>query len=139
MGYAALFATVWRDFVTDGVPSSGVNNPAKSEIRALGDVLGRYLDPEIITANYAARPGEVLWVDTTAGAVTITAAEAPVDPQATITLIDFKGTWATNNVTFDPGDEVIAVPGDADADSLVCSQNYSVIALGYADGKYRVI
>jgi hypothetical protein len=139
MTFAALFASVWRDFVTDGVPSSGAHNPLKSAIRELGAALGRYLDPKVITANYAAYPGEVLWIDTTAGAVTITAAEEPADPQGTITLIDFKGTWATHNVTFDPGDETIAVPGEADADSLVCSSNYSVIALGYADGKYRVL
>lgn len=30
-----LAASVWRDYVTDGVPSSGGNKPKKSEIRAL--------------------------------------------------------------------------------------------------------
>lgn len=139
MGFYTLFATVWRDYVTDGVASSGAHKPVKSEIRELGQALGRYLDPKIVTANYAAYPGEVLWVDSTAGPITITAALAPEDPQGTITLVDFKGTFATNNVTFDFGDEVLAVPGAADADSLVCSGNFSVIAIGYADGKYRVI
>jgi len=139
MGFATLFATIWRDFVTDGVASSGANNPSKAEIRTLGDALGLYLDPVTVTANYAVRPGQVLWIDSTAAPITITPYAAPVDPQAPFVLIDFKGTWATNAVTFDPGDGAIAVPGDADADSLICSQNYSVIALGYAGGKYRVI
>lgn len=139
MGFYTLFATVWRDYVTDGVASSGAHRPVKSEIRSLGQALGRYLDPQIITDDYAAYPGEVLWVDTTAGPITITAAEEPEDPQGTITLIDFKGTWATNNVTFDPGSEGIAVPGEADATELICSDAFSVIVLGYADGKYRVL
>lgn len=33
------FRSAWRDFVTDGVPSSGVNKPNKSTLAALGDVI----------------------------------------------------------------------------------------------------
>ncbi len=33
------FNTAWRDYVTDGVPSSGRNNPKKTEIRLAGTVL----------------------------------------------------------------------------------------------------
>lgn len=139
MGFYTLFATVWRDWNTDGVPSSGARKPPKSEIRELGLALGRYLDPKIITANYAAYPGEVLWVDSTAGPITITAAQTPTDPQAPITLIDFKGTWATNNVTFNPGSYGIAVPGSADATGLVCSEAYAAAVIGFAGGKYRII
>jgi len=31
--------TVWRDFVTDGIPSSGIHDPVKSEIRVWGTLL----------------------------------------------------------------------------------------------------
>jgi len=31
-----LFASVWRNFTTDGVPESGVHEPVKSDIRSLG-------------------------------------------------------------------------------------------------------
>lgn len=33
------FATVFRDYVTDGVPASGENEPVKSEIRAIGPLI----------------------------------------------------------------------------------------------------
>lgn len=32
-------ATTWRDYVTDGVPASGENEPGKSEIRAIGPII----------------------------------------------------------------------------------------------------
>lgn len=35
MSIAALARYTWRDFLTDGVPSSGVNEPVKSEIRTI--------------------------------------------------------------------------------------------------------
>lgn len=36
---ATTFASVYRDYVTDGVPSSGENDPAKSEIRGIGTLI----------------------------------------------------------------------------------------------------
>ncbi|RWP06709.1 hypothetical protein [Mesorhizobium sp.] len=36
---AAAFNDAWRDYVTDGVPSSGANKPLKSEIRGIGPIV----------------------------------------------------------------------------------------------------
>lgn len=36
-------AWVWRDFITDGVSSSGLNEPSKAEIRAIGPVIEEVL------------------------------------------------------------------------------------------------
>lgn len=36
---ATRFSSAFRDFVIDGVPASGVNNPSKAEIRALGQLV----------------------------------------------------------------------------------------------------
>lgn len=139
MAIAELWASVWRDWIMDGVPSSGAYRPMKQDIRDLGTEMGRRFDPKVVTANYAVRAGETLLIDSTAGPIIITAYAAPVQGQAPFTLIDYKGTWSTNNVTFNPAAVPIAVPGDADATGLVCSSNYSVIAIGYADLKYRVL
>lgn len=139
MGIASLFASIWRDWITDGVPSSGVHRPPKADIRDLGVELARRLDPVVVTANYAARAGEILLIDSSAGPITISAHATPTEGQAPITLIDHKGTWSTNNVTFDPGAVPIAVPGAADATGLVCSDDYAVAAVGYAASKYRVL
>lgn len=37
--FREMFASAWRDYVTDGVPASGENEPAKIEIRAIGPAL----------------------------------------------------------------------------------------------------
>lgn len=36
---AAAFDTAFRDYVTDGVPSSGTHRPAKSEVRGIGAII----------------------------------------------------------------------------------------------------
>lgn len=38
-GIAAAFSSAWRNYVTDGVPSSGAHKPTKSDLRALGDTV----------------------------------------------------------------------------------------------------
>lgn len=38
-GIAAAFASAWRNYVTDGVSSSGAHKPAKADLRALGDTI----------------------------------------------------------------------------------------------------
>jgi hypothetical protein len=95
--------------------------------------------PVLVTANYAARPGQTLLIDSEDAPITITAYAAPVEGQAFITLIDIKGTWRTNNVTFDPGAVAIAVPGGADATGLVCSEDHAVAVIGFAGAKYRIL
>lgn len=39
MAFAKLFAEIFRDFVTTGVPASGVHQPVKSDIRAWGETV----------------------------------------------------------------------------------------------------
>lgn len=40
---ASAFSTAFRDYVTDGVPSSGANSPLKSALRALGVTIEAYI------------------------------------------------------------------------------------------------
>lgn len=55
------FATVFRDYVTDGVPASGENEPAKSEIRAIGPVIESALSTigigALVDVVYATKAG----------------------------------------------------------------------------------
>ena len=56
---ADRFAEAWRDYTVDGVPGSGAHDPAKGEIRALGDLLDKRLSAAIAgittVADMAAR------------------------------------------------------------------------------------
>lgn len=56
---ADRFAEAWRDYTVDGVPGSGAHDPAKGEIRALGDLLDKRLSAAIVgittVADTAAR------------------------------------------------------------------------------------
>ncbi|TIL94803.1 MAG: hypothetical protein E5Y73_09725 [Mesorhizobium sp.] len=64
---AAAFSTAWRDYVIDGVPSSGANKPLKSEIRGIGP---------IVDAQFVLVREEIAAVE----ADTVAAVEAITDP-----------------------------------------------------------
>lgn len=93
----------------------------------------------IVTGNYAASPGETVYIDSSDGPVTITVAVAPAAGQRPIILVDPKGTWSLHNVTFDPGSMPIAVPDGADATSLICSDDWSVVVIGTDGVRYLVL
>ena len=45
--------TAFRDYATDGVPSSGVNKPSKAAIRAAGTVIQTQVDSALNRANHS--------------------------------------------------------------------------------------
>lgn len=47
---AEIFETVWRDYVTDGVPSSGENLPDKAQIRPIGALIEQVLAASVLGA-----------------------------------------------------------------------------------------
>ena len=130
----------FNDFINN--PSGYYTASDGRQVPVLAEWTRRLLVPiKVITTTYQASPGEILLIDsvTAGGAVSISMLAAPTDSQAFITLIDYKGTWATNNVSFDPGAVPIAVPGAVDATGITWSENYSVAVIGYVDSKYRMM
>jgi hypothetical protein len=59
--FSDLFNTAWRDYVTDGVPSTGNNKPKKSEIRQIGGAID-----EALTAAAAGIKTFTTWSDLSA-------------------------------------------------------------------------
>ena len=104
--------------------------------KAIDNPGGRRGDPVVVTANYSARPGDVIWADTSGGSFTIT---LPAVCDAPITIVDIARSWGTNNLTVDPGAVPIAVPDAADADSLVCSMAGASFSAGIFASKYRIL
>lgn len=104
--------------------------------KAIDNPGGRRGDPIVVTAEYTARPGDLIWADTTAGAFTI---HLPAVCDAPITIVDIAWTWSTNNLTLDPGAVPIAVPGDVDATSVVCSTAGAIVTAGLYANKYRML
>ncbi|MER9900097.1 SGNH/GDSL hydrolase family protein [Mesorhizobium sp. M0130] len=66
---AAAFNDAWRDYVIDGVPSSGANKPLKSEIRGIGTVIQTTVDGldtrlDVVEGAIGGLPAEVDALDT---------------------------------------------------------------------------
>ena len=120
---------------------AGTPSARTVEISVVADAIADLIEAEppiSVTSNYQVSPGEVLYIDSTAGPITITAI-TPTANQRPFTLIDIKGTWGTNAVTFDPGAVPILVPGEADATGIVCSDSFTTLVIGYGTSKYTVI
>jgi len=70
MSFTKLFSEIWRDFITDGVPSSGVHDVVKSDMRAWGAEVEAMVTQEHVTLTEMAEPSTptsgtaVLYADT---------------------------------------------------------------------------
>jgi hypothetical protein len=49
MSFSKLFSEIWRDFITDGVPSSGVHDIVKADMRAWGASVEAFVSAPSVT------------------------------------------------------------------------------------------
>ena len=83
------------------------------------------------TSAYTAFPGDNIFVNTNAGAVTITLPTSPTQGDE-VAFVDAEGTFDTNNLTVDPGSG-IKIMGQTAADTMVVDTNNAAFALVYQD------
>jgi hypothetical protein len=90
------------------------------------------------TSAYTAFPGDNLFIDTSAAAVTITLPASPSQGDA-VSFIDAEGTFDTNNLTVEPGSEKImgkASGGNSAGDEMVVDTNNAGFTLVYQDSTF---
>jgi hypothetical protein len=111
---------IWRDYVTDGVPSSGANKPVKSDIRdwAAAIEAASLAAPRIITVAgpYTVADGDVLIVINlaVAGTVALTLGAIINRNKAPLTIIDYaKTAAATITLTPNGTDEIGGLTGSS--------------------------
>jgi hypothetical protein len=85
------------------------------------------------TSAYTALAGDNIFVDTSAGAVTITLPSSPSQGD-TVSFIDAEGTFDTNNLTVEPGSEKIMA--NTAGDEMVVDTNNAAFALVYQDSDF---
>ena len=85
------------------------------------------------TSAYTALAGDYIFVDTSAGAVTITLPSSPSQGDS-ISFIDAEGTFDTNNLTIEPGSEKIMA--QTAGDEMVVDTNNAGFALVYQDSDF---
>ena len=83
------------------------------------------------TSAYTAFPGDNIFVNTSAGAVTITLPASPTQGDE-VAFIDAEGTFDTYNLTVDPGDN-LKIMGQTAEDTMVVDTNNAAFALVYQD------
>ena len=133
----SLGRAAWRRFVTDGVPSSGVQKPSKTDILAFVAELERRSDYVVVTANRDAAAGDLLDVDTRDGVVTVKLPANPAEGDR-VGFSDFTGSWGTNRLRIDPNGKLFEDLGDGldPAQPLDCTTP-ALFAIVYSGGKYR--
>jgi len=115
--------------ITISVPAvAGTNTltiPASS-----GSINVVNFDQTVKTANFTATSNSGYFVNTTSGAITIT---LPASPSAweQISIIDYAGTFGTNNLTLDPNGNNIYGLSISNASKL--NKNYTSVTLVYID------
>jgi len=85
------------------------------------------------TSAYTAFPGDNLFIDTSAAAVTITLPASPSQGDA-VSFIDSEGSFDTNNLTVEPGSEKIHA--NTAGDEMVVDTNNAAFTLVYQDSTY---
>lgn len=133
-----LGRAAWRLFVTDGVPSSGSQKPSKPEILAFVAELERRVDWVRVTANRATVAGDLLDVDTTLSAITVTLPASPTEGDR-VGFNDFAGSWDINALSIDPNGNEFEDVGDGSdpADPMTCD-GPALFFIVFAASKYRI-
>jgi hypothetical protein len=90
--------------------------------------VGRRLEWELKSANYVAGKDDKLMVDTSSASVTITL-PSTVNIGDEIILVDYEGTWSTNNVVLDGNGKNIM----GSANDLLCDVDNAKITLIYTN------
>ena len=100
---ASLFASAFRDFVTDGVPSSGLHEPPKSEIRRIGTLIEAALaaqnlgSVDITHATRAAINADLMHPENAVGLVYADATDANNDLYAKVGASG-SGSWTLTTI-----------------------------------------
>ena len=130
--------TAWRDWSTDGVPSSGAHQPVKSEIRTFVTEVERRLAFVRKTGSFAVVAGDQFDVDTRLAVATATLPATCAEGDR-FAFNDYAGTWGTYAFTIDPNGNQFEDAGDGSnpAQSMTCDQP-AQFELVYAGGKLRV-
>ncbi|MER8439297.1 hypothetical protein NKH36_03025 [Mesorhizobium sp. M1312] len=89
---AAAFNTAWRDYVTDGVPSSGAHKPLKSDVRLAGAVIQGQVDLasgrlDTLEDNVGGLPAEVEALDERVDEVEALALSGVKPPKQSVRLL----------------------------------------------------
>jgi hypothetical protein len=128
--------TAWRDFVEDGVPSSGPNHPSKAEIRAFVDALVR---GELKSDDFKAQAGGRYNVDTSSGTMLATLPdEDDLSAGDEFYFNDYAGTWGTNNFTIFGGEMLFDDGIGGTIDNLVCNSSRRILVVYSGDGILKV-
>ena len=85
------------------------------------------------TSAYTAFPGDNLFIDTSAAAVTVTLPASPSQGDS-VSFIDSEGTFDTNNLTVEPGSEKIMAK--TAGDEMVVDTNGAGFTLVYQDSDF---
>ena len=85
------------------------------------------------TSAYTAFAGDNIFVNTNAGAVTLTLPSSPTQGDA-VSFIDAEGTFDTNNLTVEPGSEKIMA--NTAGDEMVVDTNNAGFTLVYQDSTH---
>ena len=85
------------------------------------------------TSDYTAFPGDNIFVNTSAGAVTITLPTSPTQGDE-VAFVDAEGTFDTNNLTVEPGSEKIMA--NTAGDEMVVDTNNAGFTLVYQDSTH---
>lgn len=93
--FTDLFRTAWRDYTTDGVPSTLPHDPKKDEIRPIGPALDQALDDIREIAEAGLKPVQSMQLATT-GNVTLSG-EQTID--GTLTSNSFVLVWQQSSGT----------------------------------------
>ncbi len=100
------FASAWRDFVTAGVASSGLYEPEKSEIRAIGPLieealgLGALGGVDVTKATRAALDGDLAWAESSTALVYADATDANNDLYVKVGASG-SGSWTLTTILRD--------------------------------------
>ncbi len=127
----ATATEIFRDYVVDGVPSSGANNPVKSDIRTWGTALENGIKgahnadiPSATTLDLSAAAGELVDVTGTTAITAITLADGNV------CTVRFTGALTLTNGAS------LVLPGATDI--LTVAGDFAIFR-GYAAGVVRCV